>query len=57
MLLFLDERWYAALLDLLACVERLSLSAEAARRWALTHEACEIEDRIGELEHLGRRAA
>ena len=50
-----DERWYAALLDLLAGAERLSLSSEAARRFALSASADEIEDRTRRLEH--RRAA
>lgn len=50
-----DERWYAALTDLLACVERLSLSSEAARRWAITATTEELLDRRERLEH--RRAA
>lgn len=46
-----DERWYAALEQLLACVDCLSLSCEAAKRFALSASAEEIEERTRRLEH------
>lgn len=59
MLTFLDERvrhaedlrWYRALEQLLALCDLLSLSCEAAKRFALSASAEEIEDRTRRLEH------